>query len=135
MKPFLLYTLARVGLFAAAFGLVWLVFGHWIEWGLVSGLYTAIIAMAVSSVAALFLLGPLRDDFAANVAGRADRAKAAFEARRAAEDDEPPGQPSPSGGADDAADQDPERIDQLGETGVAEHRDEPAPGHSTAHDG
>ena len=86
MKPFLLYTLARVALFAASFGLVWLVFGHWIEWGAVSALYTALIAMVVSSVVALLVLGSLRDDFALELAQRADRAKAAFEARRAAED-------------------------------------------------
>jgi len=86
VKPFVLYTLARLALFAAAFGLVWLVFGHWIEWGAVSALYTAIIAMVISSVVALFVLGSLRDDFAVQVSDRADRAKAAFEARRAAED-------------------------------------------------
>jgi Protein of unknown function (DUF4229) len=86
VKPFLLYTLARVALFAASFGLVWLVFGHWIEWGAVSVLYTAIIAMVVSSVVALLVLGSLRDEFAVQVSQRADRAKAAYEARRAAED-------------------------------------------------
>jgi uncharacterized protein DUF4229 len=88
VKPFLLYTLARVALFAAAFGLVWLVFGRWIEWGAVSALYTAIIAMVVSSVVALLVLGSLRDEFAVQVSQRADRAKAAFEARRAAEDND-----------------------------------------------
>ena len=67
MKPFLLYTLARVALFAASFGLVWLVFGHWIEWGAISALYTAIIAMVISSVVALLVLGSLRDDFAVQV--------------------------------------------------------------------
>ena len=86
MKPFVLYTLARVALFAASFGLVWLVFGHWIEWGAISALYTAIIAMVISSVVSLFILGSLRDDLAVHVSERADRAKAAFEARRAAED-------------------------------------------------
>jgi uncharacterized membrane protein len=86
VKPFLLYTLARVALFAAAFGLIWVVFGHWLEWSTVSALYTAVIAMVVSSVVALLVLGSLRDDFAVQVSQRADRAKAAYEARRAAED-------------------------------------------------
>ena len=95
MKPFLLYTLARVALFAAAFGLVWLVFGHWIEWGAVSALYTAIIAMIISSVVALLVLGSLRDAFAVQVSERAERAKAAYEARRAAEDVDVPGDDRP----------------------------------------
>jgi hypothetical protein len=86
VKPFLLYTLARVAMFAASFGLVWLVFGHWIEWGTVSALYTALIAMVVSSIVALLVLGSLRDAFAVQVSERAERARAAYEARRAAED-------------------------------------------------
>lgn len=86
MRPFLLYTLARVALFAATFGLIWLVFGRWLQWGAVSALYTAIIAMVVSSVVALLVLGSLRDQFALQVSQRAERAKAAYEARRSAED-------------------------------------------------
>lgn len=86
MKTFLLYTLARVVLFAAAFGLVWLVFGHWLAWSAVNGLLTALVAMVISSVVALIVLGSLRDDFAAHVARRAARATAAYEARRSAED-------------------------------------------------
>jgi uncharacterized membrane protein len=86
VKTFLLYTLARVALFAAAFGVIWLVFGRWLEWSAVSVLYTAIIAMVLSSVVALLVLGSLRDEFAKNVADRADRAKEAYEARRSAED-------------------------------------------------
>lgn len=86
MKTFLLYTLARVVLFAAAFGLVWLVFGHWLTWSAVSALYTALVAMVISSVVALIVLGSLRDDFAAHVERRAAKATAAYEARRSAED-------------------------------------------------
>ena len=86
MKTFLLYTLARLALFASAFGLIWLAFGHWLDWSTISALYTAIIAMVVSSVVALLVLGSLRDDFAAHVSLRAERAKAAYDARRAAED-------------------------------------------------
>lgn len=87
MRTFLLYTLARLALFASAFGLIWLAFGRWLEWSAISALYTAIIAMVVSSVVALLALGSLRDDLAARVSERADRAKAMYEARRAAEDD------------------------------------------------
>jgi hypothetical protein len=86
MRTFVRYTLARVALFGTAFGLIWLAFGHWLAWGAVSVLYTAVIALVISSVVALFALGSLRDEFAAEVSLRADRAKTAFEARRAAED-------------------------------------------------
>ena len=92
MRSFVLYTAARVVLFAATFGLVWLAFGSWLTWDAVSILYTAIIAMVVSSVIALFALGSLRNSLAADVSARADRAKAAYDAMRAAED-EPAGVP------------------------------------------
>ena len=50
--------------------------------------------MVISSLVALLVLGSLRDRFAADVSRRADRAKAAFDAMRAAEDDdEPPPNP------------------------------------------
>ncbi len=88
MRAFAVYTLARVGLFLAAYGLIWLIFGRWIGWDSVSALYTALIAMAVSSLVALTLLRPLRADFAEQVAHRADRAKAAHDARVRAEDDD-----------------------------------------------
>ncbi|MGI8701550.1 MAG: DUF4229 domain-containing protein [Nocardioidaceae bacterium] len=100
MRTFVLYTLARLALFAATFGLIWLVFNRWLDWSTVSALYTAIIAMIVSSIVSLFVLGSLRDAFAVHVAERAERAKAAFEARRAAEDDDVvPDAPPRDGGA------------------------------------
>lgn len=86
MRTFVLYTLARLALFVGVFGLIWLIFSRWLEWSTVSALYTAIIAMAVSSVVSLLVLGSLRDDFAVHVARRAERATAAYEARRSAED-------------------------------------------------
>ncbi|MGH3448274.1 MAG: DUF4229 domain-containing protein [Nocardioidaceae bacterium] len=87
MKIFGTYTLARLALFAAAYGLIWLVFGHWLDWNAVSALYTAVIAMIVSSIVALFTLSSLRGNLAEHVAARADRAKAVYDARRAEEDD------------------------------------------------
>jgi uncharacterized protein DUF4229 len=86
VKTFLLYTLARLVLFGAVFGLIWLIFGRWLEWRTASALYTALIAMVISSFVALLVLGSLRNEFAIQVAKRADRAVAAYEARRAAED-------------------------------------------------
>lgn len=82
----MLYTMARLALFAAVFGLIWLIVNRWLAWSTVSALYTAIIAMAISSIVSLLVLGSLRDDFAAHVARRAERATAAYEARRSAED-------------------------------------------------
>lgn len=88
MKAFLLYTLARLLLFLIAFGLIWAIFGHWLEWTATTILYTAVIALVVSSIAALLTLGRLRDEFARHVERRAHRMSAAIEARRAAEDAE-----------------------------------------------
>jgi len=87
LKPFVLYTAARLGLFLGCFGLIWLIFGRWIEWSSISALYTALIAMAVSSVIALTTLRSLRGQLSSRIAHRADRAKATFEQRRSAEDD------------------------------------------------
>jgi hypothetical protein len=87
LKPFLLYTGARIGLFLACYGLIWLVFGRWIGWSSISALYTALIAMAVSSVIALVVLRSLRGELSTEIAGRAGRAKQAFDDRKSAEDD------------------------------------------------
>ena len=88
MKIFAIYTLARVGIFLAVYGVIWLIVGRSLEWDAVSGLYTALIAMLVSSIIALTALRGLRASLAEQVAVRAEAAKAAFEARRRAEDAE-----------------------------------------------
>jgi divalent metal cation (Fe/Co/Zn/Cd) transporter len=88
VKIFALYTLARVAIFAASYGLIWLVFGRWIEWDAISALYTALIAMVLSSIIALTLLRSLRGRLAEQVATRAEKAKAAYEQRSRREDDD-----------------------------------------------
>jgi hypothetical protein len=88
VKIFALYTLARLGIFAASYGLIWLIFGRWLEWDAVSALYTALIAMVLSSIIALTALRSLRGRLAEQVAERAEKAKAAYEARAKAEDDD-----------------------------------------------
>ena len=88
MKAFALYTAARFGLFVVAYGLIWLIFGQWIEWDSISALYTALIAMLISSAIALVVLRPLRSQLSAQVSERAERVKQAYETRRAAEDDD-----------------------------------------------
>lgn len=86
MKVFALYTAARAGLFLAFYAVIWLAASRWMEWNSVNALLTALLALLVSAIAALKLLAPLRDRLAGEVAARADRAMAAFEARRSAED-------------------------------------------------
>ena len=86
MKPFVLYTLARVLLFAAAWALVWAVASVWLEWSSVTALWTALLAMAVSSVASLWLLRGLRQRLAVHVQGRAERMHARYDAAKRKED-------------------------------------------------
>jgi hypothetical protein len=86
VKSFALYTAARAGLFLGCYGLVWLVAGWFISWNAPNALSTALLALIMSSVLALLTLKSLRERFAANVAVRADRAVAAFDAHRRAED-------------------------------------------------
>ena len=87
MKFFALYTLARMALFAAVFGIIWLIIGQSVEWNALSGLYTALIAMVISSVISFLTLRSLRDKVALQLAGRVQRAKTSFESKRSAEDD------------------------------------------------
>ena len=86
MKTLALYTAGRVGLFAAVYGVIWLVFGRWIDWNSLSALYTALIALVVSALLSFVVLRGLRAQLAVQVEERAARARAAYEARRSAED-------------------------------------------------
>jgi glycerol-3-phosphate acyltransferase PlsY len=86
VKPFLLYTLARVLMFAAAWALVWLVASVWLEWSSVTALWTALLAMAVSSVASVFLLRGVRQQLAVRVQGRAHSMHERLEASKRKED-------------------------------------------------
>jgi hypothetical protein len=100
VKIFALYTAARAGLFLACWAAIWLIIGaiclvtgSRVEWDSLSALSTAMVALIASSVIALTRLRTLRERFAADVAVRAERASAAFNARRSAEDfDEPQAQ-------------------------------------------
>ncbi|MGH3384196.1 MAG: DUF4229 domain-containing protein [Nocardioidaceae bacterium] len=87
MKPFLLYTTARLVLFAGCWLAVWLVAAVWLDRTVVTALWTALIALAVSAVLALVLLRRLRDELAASVAARAGRVREGFESARRKEDD------------------------------------------------
>ncbi len=86
MKPFLLYTFARVLLFAAAWALVWLVASIWLEWNSVTALWTALVALVISSVGSLVLLRGLRERLAVRVQDRAARIQSRYEAAKRRED-------------------------------------------------
>ncbi|MGI8612999.1 MAG: DUF4229 domain-containing protein [Nocardioidaceae bacterium] len=86
MKSFVVYTLARLGLFAVAFVLIWTVAGFQLAWNSVTVLWTALLALVISSIAALRLLRGLRNEFARTVQERAERMTALVEASRRKED-------------------------------------------------
>lgn len=85
VKPFVIYTLLRLGLFVATYAVLG---GLWI---LVAGsdgslLWPFIAAVIVSSVLSLKLLGKQRERFAAVVQQRAEKATARFDEIKAKED-------------------------------------------------
>lgn len=88
MRSFVVYTAARIGLFALTWVVVSTVASYWLDWSMVTLLWTALIALAVSAVLSLWLLRPLRDRLAADVHARASRARRRFEDSRAREDED-----------------------------------------------
>ncbi len=73
MKTFVVYTLARLGLFVAVYGVVWLGLFRTVGWNAVTALYTALIAVVVSSLLALVVLRRQRAALAAELAERSQR--------------------------------------------------------------
>jgi ABC-type bacteriocin/lantibiotic exporter with double-glycine peptidase domain len=88
MKYFLLYTFARIGLFAGVFGAIWLVLFSWVSWTYASLLWTVLLAAIISAIASIFVLRPLRQRFAADIEARAARMSKRIESARAAEDED-----------------------------------------------
>jgi ABC-type bacteriocin/lantibiotic exporter with double-glycine peptidase domain len=88
MKYFVLYTLARVGLFAAVFGAIWLVLFSWVAWTYASLLWTVLVAAIISAIASIFVLRNLRERFASEIEARAARMSQRLEAARSAEDED-----------------------------------------------
>ena len=86
MKEFAIYTGLRILLFVASLLTVTLV------WTLVSGsrevpaIWSVVLAFVISGVLSYFLLNAQREAFARRVEERATRATAAFEERKARED-------------------------------------------------
>ena len=85
MKEFVVYTGLRIALFLASLGVV---VGIWaaVSGGEVHAFLAVVLAFLLSGVASYFLLSRQRDAFARRVEERASRATAAFEARKARED-------------------------------------------------
>ena len=87
MKEFAVYSLARLGLLAAAivvFGGLWLLLGY-----AASGFWIPLlVAVVASAVASYYLLQGPRSRFAAKVEERARRATRRFEEARAKEDED-----------------------------------------------
>ena len=85
VKPFVIYTLLRLGLFVATYAVLG---GLWILAVGSDGslLWPFIAAVIVSSVLSLKLLGKHRERFAAVVQQRAERATARFDEIKARED-------------------------------------------------
>ncbi|MEO5651842.1 MAG: DUF4229 domain-containing protein [Marmoricola sp.] len=86
MKPFVIYTLLRLGLFVATYavlGALWVLFRG------TEGVLLApfLLAVVVSSVLSVKLLRGHRDRFAAVVQARAERATARFEQVKSREDE------------------------------------------------
>lgn len=70
MKPWLLYALVRVGLFAAAVATLWLVLGQdWATWWWLAIIIAAVLSWTVSYLA----FNGLRDQVARDLAARQRR--------------------------------------------------------------
>jgi Protein of unknown function (DUF4229) len=86
VRSFLLYTVARLGLFVGAFGLIWLVAGFFLPWSSRNIAWTGVLALLISAVASIYLLRGLRDDLARSARSRADEMSARLERARRKED-------------------------------------------------
>ncbi|GIM62829.1 hypothetical protein Pve01_79040 [Planomonospora venezuelensis] len=85
MKEFVVYTVMRVLLFLASFGVVVGVMALAFD-GRYNLFWAVILAFLVSGIASYFILNRQREAFARRVEARASRASAAFEERKARED-------------------------------------------------
>jgi membrane protein implicated in regulation of membrane protease activity len=86
VRSFLLYTVARFGLFLGAFGLIWLVVGFFLPWTSRNIMWTGVLAIVLSAIASLYLLRGLRDRFAQTARTRAEEMSARLERARSKED-------------------------------------------------
>lgn len=85
MKEFVVYTVMRIVLFLASFGVVVGVMALVLD-GRYNLFWAVILAFLISGIASYFVLNRQREAFARRVEARASRASAAFEERKARED-------------------------------------------------
>ena len=85
MKEFVVYTALRLVLFMASFGVVAGVMALVFD-GQFNLFWAVILAFLISGVASYYILDRQREAFARRVEGRAAKAAAAFEERKARED-------------------------------------------------
>jgi len=83
VKEFVVYTLARIGLFVAS---LLVIFGVFAAVGVDSFFWPVVLAALVSAVASYYLLQVPRARFAARVDARASKVARRFEEARAKED-------------------------------------------------
>jgi uncharacterized membrane protein len=85
VKEFVVYTAMRLVLFVASFGVVVGVMALVLD-GRYNLFWAVILAFLISGIASYFILDRQREAFARRVEARASRASAAFEERKARED-------------------------------------------------
>jgi uncharacterized membrane protein len=86
VKEFVVYTALRVVLFLASFGVIAGIMALIFD-GQLNLFWAVILAFVVSGIASYFVLNRQREAFARRVEQRASKAAAAFEERKAREDD------------------------------------------------
>jgi uncharacterized protein DUF4229 len=86
VKEFVVYTLARLGLFVASYALVVGVYLLVTGGEAVPLIWPFLVAVVISAVASFYLLRGMRERFALVVEARANRASQKFEEMRAKED-------------------------------------------------
>jgi len=87
VKEFVVYTVLRIVLFLASFGIVVGVMALVLD-GRYNLFWAVILAFLISGVASYYVLDRQREAFARRVEARAARASAAFEERKAREDED-----------------------------------------------
>ena len=85
MKEFVVYTVLRIVLFLASFGIVVGVMAL-VSGGTYNLFWAVVLGFLISGVGSFFILDRQREAFARRVEARAAKASAAFEERKARED-------------------------------------------------
>lgn len=87
MKEFVVYTVMRIVLFLASFGIVVGVMALVFD-GRYNLFWAVVLAFLISGIASYFVLNRQREAFAQRVESRAAKTSAAFEERKAREDED-----------------------------------------------